>query len=164
MIKLQTMVGAIATGMVTVHSGDKTFLNITDQQHATKVQQIVEKGIYYGYIKAMIDGDTLFEHYHLQIIGAQWLRYIELFELFLKEGFVQADIPTFLEMKRIDADTLSFQIRDALFVFSYREFMDQFILAALEYFTLHEQMANDGIYEDVITHLQQWQAKFYVTE
>ena len=164
MIKLETMIGEISTGMISVHTGDKTFFNITDQQHAIKVQQIVKKGIYYGYIKLVIEGNVLFEHYHVQIIAAQWLRYIELFEQFLKQGHVQAEVPTFLELKRIDADTLSIQVRDTLFIFSCREFMDQFILAALEYFTLHEQIANDGIYEDMITHLHQWQAKLYVTE
>ena len=67
-------------------------------------------------------------------------------------------------MKRIDDATLTFQIRDTLFVFPYVQFIEQFIHDALEYFTYHQQVTNDGMYEDIVTYLEQWQAKLYVTE
>ena len=158
------MIGEISMGMENIQSSNDAFFNVTDKKHAKKIEKIVAQGIYYGYIKLLIDGEERFKHYHVHIIAAQWLRYIELFEQFFETGHVQAEVPSYIEVKRIDDETLSFQIRDSLFVFPYVQFIEQFIHDALEYFTYHQQVTNDGMYEDIVTYLEQWQAKLYVAE
>ncbi|WP_341322539.1 hypothetical protein NSQ62_03470 [Solibacillus sp. FSL H8-0523] len=164
MIKFETMVGGISVGMESTQSNNDAFFNVTDKKHATKANEIVAQGIYYGYIKVLIDGEEQFGQYQLQIVAAQWLRYIELFEQFFEKGYVQAEVPSYLEVKRIDDETLSFHIKDSLFVFSYVEFIKQFIHDALEYFIYHQQVTNDGMYEDVVAYLRQWQSKLYLAE
>ena len=164
MIKFETMVGEISLGMEMAQSSNNAFLSITDKKHATKVHQILGHGFCYGYIKVLVDEEEPFEHYYLQIVPIQWLYYIEMFERFVTTGYVQAEVPSILELKRIDEDTLSFKIKESLFVFSYLEFIKQFIHAAFEYFTVHQQMTNDDLYEDIIVHLKQLQTKFYIAD
>lgn len=158
------MIGEISMGMETVQSSNDAFLNVTDKKHAKKINKIMAQGIYYGYIKVLIGGEEQFKHYHIQIVVAQWLRYIELFEQFFETGYVQAEVPSYLELKQIDDEMISFQIRDSLFVFSTVEFIEQFIHDALAYFVHHQQVTNDGMYECVVTHLKQLQTKIYVAE
>lgn len=157
MIKFETMVGEFPTGKERVQSSNNAFFNIKEILHAEKVQRIVSHGIYYGYIKLLLNEEELLECYHLQIVPVHWLHCIEVLEKFMATGYAHVKFPSFIELKRIDVSTLSFKLRERIFILPYEGFVEQFIRAASEYFALHQQITNDDLYEDIILYLKQLQ-------
>lgn len=154
------MVGKYRDGIdnkISTHNQD--FLDIEDKESESKINQIINQGIHYGYIKVYINDVEIFDYYELQIIPAQWLRFIEIAEQFIHCHSSQTIDPFEIELIKLNEHEMKLKIKNKIYVLRYTDYIEQITHAAITYFQLYQSIG-DNMYEELIEHLKKIRQKF----